>query len=145
MKRSDFPLWARVQVRWGDMDAMGHVNNAMYFTYLETARIELFASLGLEGPMTDGKIGMSLAHAACNFRREVKYPNVLEIGTVVTKVGTSSFQLAHVFLFDGTDTLAADGNSVVVWADYARGKSVPLPDAVRMKLMAFTATPQTLA
>ena len=80
-----------------------------------------------------------------NFRREVKYPNVLEIGTVVTKIGTSSFQLAHVFLFEGTDTLAADANSVVVWADYARGKSVPLPEGVRLKLMAFQMPPQTLA
>lgn len=139
MKRENFPLWARVEVRWGDMDAMGHVNNAMYFTYLESARIALFAALGLEAPMTAERTGMSLAHAGCNFRAEVKYPAVLEIGTVVTKIGTASFHLAHVFLREGTDTLVADGNSVVVWTDYAHGKSAPIPDAVRARLQAFVA------
>lgn len=138
MKREDFPIWARVEVRWGDMDEMGHVNNAVYFTYLESARIQLFSALGLGGPMTADRKGMSLAHAGCNFRAEVKYPSVLEIGTVVTKVGTASFHLAHVFLREGTDQLVADGNSVVVWTDYTRGKSEPLPADVRARLMAFT-------
>lgn len=137
MKRSDFPVWARVEVRWGDMDEMGHVNNAVYFTYLESARIQLFAALGLDKPMTAERKGMSLAHAGCNFRAEVKYPETLEIGTVVTKIGTASFHLAHVFLREGTDSLVADGNSVVVWTDYARGKSAPIPEDVRTKLHAF--------
>lgn len=138
MKRSDFPVWARVEVRWGDMDEMGHVNNAVYFTYLESARIKLFAALGLAAPMTAERKGMSLAHAGCNFRAEVKYPEVLEIGTVVTKIGNASFHLAHVFLREGTDTLVADGNSVVVWTDYAQGKSASIPEEVRTRLHAFT-------
>ena len=141
MKRENFPLWARVEVRWGDMDEMGHVNNAVYFTYLESARIQLFAALGLGGPMTPERTGMSLAHAGCNFRAEVKYPEVLDIGTVVTKIGTSSFHLAHVFLREGTDHLFADANSVVVWADYAKGKSLPLPDEIRARLASYAALP----
>lgn len=138
MKRENFPIWARVEVRWGDMDAMGHVNNAKYFTYLESARIQLFTALGLDAPMTEERAGMNLAHAACNYRAQVHYPAVLEIGTVVTKIGNASFQLAHVFLREGTDQLVADGNSVVVWTDYNLGKSAPLPPQVRAKLQAFT-------
>jgi acyl-CoA thioester hydrolase len=140
MQRENFPIWTRIEVRWGDMDALNHVNNATYFTYLESARIQLFAGLGLADPMTEEKLGMNLAHAACNFRSQVRYPEVLEIGTVVTKIGTSSFHLAHVFLREGTTAVVADGSSVVVWTDYTKGKSAPLPGPVRIRLQAYMLT-----
>jgi len=131
MKRDDFQMWTRVEVRWGDMDSMGHVNNSVYFTYLEAARIHFFAELGLLGAMGEDGHGMSLAHAGCNFRREVRFPAWLDIGTNVTKVGTSSFHLRHALFFADTEDLAADATAVVVWSDYTRGKSSPLPAEMR--------------
>lgn len=139
MKRDEFQMWAKIDVRWGDMDSMGHVNNTKYFTYLETARIHLFAELGLLGAFGSDGQGMSLAHTGCNFRREVRYPNWLDIGSSVTKVGTSSFHLRHGMFFVDTDDLAADATSVVVWTDFTQGRSMPLPVEVRAKLEEYLA------
>lgn len=137
MKREDYQIWTRVEVRWGDQDPMGHVNNSVYFTYLENARIHLFAELGLLGAFGADGAGMSLAHTGCNFRREVRYPNWLDIGSQVTKVGTSSFHLRHAMFFADSSDLAADATSVVVWVDYTRGGSAPLPPDIRAKLEAY--------
>lgn len=134
MRRDDFGIWESVSVRWSDMDAMGHVNNAKYFTYLESARIKFFGVLGIAPPRAEINQSVALASTTCNFRRQVHYPNTLEIGTRVHQIGNSSFQLAHALYIAGEDTPVADAASVVVWVDYREGKSRPLPDAVRERL-----------
>lgn len=140
MQRSEFSLWVPIDVRWGDMDAMGHVNNATYFTYLESARVHLFATLGSAGFWEQHGAGPVLAGVSCNFRVPVVYPARLEIGTNVTRVGNSSFHLAHAFFHEGEETLVADAASITVWIDYARNKSTPLPDSVRQGLEQHLAT-----
>jgi len=119
------------------MDSMGHVNNAKYLTYMESARIQLFAEVGLKGPMTPERHGFSLAAISCNYRREVKYPAQLELGTCVRKIGSSSFHLAHGFYFPGDDVVVADATAVVVWADYNVGRGIPIPPGLRGALERF--------
>lgn len=138
MTRDEFKRWTRVEVRWGDMDAMGHVNNAKYFTFLESARIEMFRDLGLARPMTEERLGFGLVSASCNFRKQVHYPATLEIGTRVTKIGNTSFQLQHAYFLEGEATLMADAVSAVVWVDYNAGKGVPIPDEIRALLGRYT-------
>ncbi|MBI2423686.1 MAG: acyl-CoA thioesterase [Candidatus Hydrogenedentes bacterium] len=133
-QRDHFKSWVTVPVRWGDMDAMGHVNNAMYMTYLESARIHLFAELGMERPMDDAHIGFALVSVTCNFRQQVQFPATLEIGTAVERIGMRSFHLIHGMFWEGTDRLAADSSSVVAWVDYAKGQSIPLSEAMRALL-----------
>jgi len=137
--KEHFKLTERVEVRWGDMDAMGHVNNAMYFTYLESARIHFFESLGLLSLLGEDGCGIGLVSASCNFRKEVRYPATLEIGTCVMRIGSSSFTLLHAFFDSESGQLMADGQSVVVWVNYGAGKSQPLPDALRARLLEHTA------
>jgi acyl-CoA thioester hydrolase len=130
IKRSDFRCWIKIEVRWGDMDAIGHVNNGKYFTYCESGRIFYFQQLNMGG-LTESSHGPALANASLNFRRQVRYPASLEVGVRVSEVRSRSFQMDYGIFLDGTETLVADGTSVIVWADYKAGKSLELPVEIK--------------
>jgi acyl-CoA thioester hydrolase len=130
VRRGDFRSWVKIPVRWGDMDAIGHVNNAAYFTYCESARIEYFEQIGL-GRFTEATEGPALAHAALNFRRQVRHPAVIDVGIRVPEVRNRSFRMDYGIFLDATDTLVADGTSVIVWADYGAERATEVPMHVR--------------
>lgn len=132
--RDLYPLFEPVSVRWGDMDAMGHVNNATYFTYCESARMRFFDRVGMEAHCADGQYGPAVVSATCNFYRQVHYPAQLEVGVRVSKLGKSSFTLEYALLRAENEEMVADGSSVVVWVDYHAGKSLPLPEELRRAL-----------
>ncbi len=128
----------KIAIRWGDMDAYGHVNNTVYFRYMETARIELVEQLGYglsEKSSADGT--PVIANAFCNFLRQLDYPGEVLVRSYVGAVGRSSFDTYHEMLRAGDDkTVCASGGATVVWADLAAQRSVPLPDALRARLEA---------
>jgi acyl-CoA thioester hydrolase len=124
---------ARVPIRWGDMDAMGHVNNAVYFRYIEQARIEWFFSMDVgTTPTTDGPV---VINANCTFLRQLKFPGDLEIRTFIGAIGRSSFEtMQEIRRVDDPDTLVAEGGAKVVWVNTQTGKSMPIPDAFRQMI-----------
>jgi len=126
-----------VSVRWGDMDSMGHVNNAKYFTYCESARMSYFAAVRMHEHREDERHGPALAAANLNFRRQVRYPADLEVATRVTEIGRSSFKMEYELLHRGTDDRVADGVGVIVWVDYSTGKSIPLPESLKEEIRRF--------
>ena len=131
--RDDFPYWMEIEVRWGDMDPQGHVNNAVYFTYCESARISLVGEIGIRG-RTAGPHGPVLVSTACDFKREVVYPATLDIGVRVEEIGRRSFAMRYGLFLRGTSELVAVATSVNAWVDYTEGKSIPLPAEVREAL-----------
>ncbi len=133
-ERSAFRVFQPIAVRWGDMDAFGHVNNAYYFTYCESARILYFDRLVLDDFRRDNAHGPAVVTATCNFRRQVRYPSQLEVGVRATHVGRSSFTLDYGIFSAQSDELVADGSSVVVWVDYAADKSVALPEDLKERI-----------
>jgi acyl-CoA thioester hydrolase len=134
--RSAFRHFDLATVRWADMDAIGHVNNAKYFTYCEGARWSYFARLEMDRHRPHPGIGPSLVSAHLDFRAQVHYPAVLEIGVRATAIGRSSFTLAYGLWQQGSDRLVAAGSSVLVWTDYAAGRSLPLPEGLRAAILA---------
>jgi acyl-CoA thioester hydrolase len=123
-------LWTElIAVRWGDMDALGHVNNTVYFRYLEQARISWFGGLGI--PVIEAGCGPVIVRAVCDFLKPVTYPATVAIPMYLEKVGRSSFTVVH-DIHDAGDPAAvfAKGEVVVVWVDHAQGKSTPLPQNV---------------
>ena len=120
----------QLQVRWGDMDIFGHVNNANYFRYLEQARISWFETIG--APSGNVGHGPILVAAACNFRIPIIYPATVVVRTYVKSPGRSSIPMFQEIV-DANDpsTLYADGDSTIVWIDYQRGKSELLPEELR--------------
>jgi acyl-CoA thioester hydrolase len=114
----------REHVRFGDCDAMGHANNAVYSTYLEQARI---GALGGLAPFI-------LARVEIDFRSELRAGDELQIRTRCTRVGTKSFELEHEIRTG--DRLAAEAKSVLVGYDYETASSVPLTDETKRRLTA---------
>ncbi len=119
-----------IPVRWGDMDAMGHVNNTVYFQYCETARIAFFEALDLWKFRTNDSEGPGLVAANLNFRRQMRYPGAVSITTHATKVGERSFTLSYLLANAADGSVVADGDSVVVWVDYKLEKAIRLPEAL---------------
>jgi acyl-CoA thioester hydrolase len=126
-----------VTVRWGDMDSMGHVNNAKYFTYCESARMSYFAAVRMSEYRQGGVYGPALAAAHLNFRAQVRYPSELEVETRVSEIGRSSFRMEYEIFYKGTDERVADGHGVIVWVDYSAGRPLPLPDGLKEEIRRF--------
>ena len=117
-------------IRWGDMDAMGHVNNTSYFRYLEIIRIEWTRSIGCQ-PDPDGD-GIVIVNAFCNFYKQLEYPGNVLMKMYVSDVGRSSFETwATMERADAPGTIYADGGATTVWVNFPAQKSVPLPDRLR--------------
>lgn len=109
------------------MDALGHVNNTVYFRYMEVARLEwLFAQLGNDA-YASGQ-GPVIANAICNFRRPLVYPADIVVRMYLGKPGTTSVT-SHYEIVVGNDVYA-DGESRIVWVDLASGRPAPLPESV---------------
>ena len=121
---TDLPYVHRDRVRFRDCDAMGHVNNAVYSTYLEEARIGVLGDL----------IDFILARVEIDFRSELRNGEEVEVRTRCTRIGTKSFDLEHVIAADGR--VVAEAKSVLVSYDYGRGASVPVPAELRHRLTA---------
>jgi acyl-CoA thioester hydrolase len=119
-----------IPIRWGDMDAMGHVNNTVYFRYLEIVRIEWLHSLGgAPNPEGDGPV---IVNAFCNFIRQLEFPGELLARQYVANPGRSSFD-TYVTLerTDQPGLLYANGGATTVWVNFKEQKSAPLPDRLR--------------
>ncbi len=119
----------RIAPRWGDLDAMNHVNNATYLRYLEEARIQWLTAL--DTPWFDDDHAPVLASATVNYRMPIEYPSQVDVELFATRIGSSSLTIGHRIVDAGNGALHSDGQVVVVWVDRRSGKPVPLPDGIR--------------
>ncbi|QPF73320.1 acyl-CoA thioesterase [Roseateles sp. DAIF2] len=123
----------RIPIRWGDMDAMGHVNNTVYFRYLEIARVEWLDSLG--GAPNPAGQGPVIVNAFCNFYRQLAYPGEVLAKHYVSNPGRSSFDTwITLERTDRPGEVCAAGGATTVWMDFPAQKSAPLPDWLRARL-----------
>src|SRR6476619_7596530 len=118
---AEFPVTVDIPVAWGDMDAMGHVNNAVYFRYFETARIECFAELGLGSIERSDGVGPILHSASCRFRIPLTHPDTVTVGAQIGEVGDDRFVMRYRAVSHHHGAVAADGESLIVTFDYATG------------------------
>jgi len=120
----------RIPVRWGDMDAMGHVNNTVYFRYMEQARIGWFDAL-VPGEQASAT-GIVIVSASCNFRKPINYPGTVEVRVFTGPPGGSS--VPTFYELSVQDELYADGAAVVVFIDMQSQKPVRIPQGIRSLL-----------
>ena len=119
-----------IPIRWGDMDAMGHVNNTIYFRYFEIIRIEWMHSLGKAlDPQDEGFV---IVNAFCNFIRQLEYPGDILARHYIANPGRSSFDtFITLERVDEPGVLYATGGATTVWLDFPAKKTLPLPDWLR--------------
>lgn len=132
---SEWRYATRLQVRFRDCDPLGHVNNAVYSTYFEVARVgywnTLFGDLRTRGP------GFIVARMEVDFRAPAEPGDELEIRMRTDAIGRSSFVLVGQIVRPTDGTLIADSRGVMVTYDYRRGVSIPVPDDTRQRIEAF--------
>lgn len=122
-----------IPIRWGDMDAMQHVNNGAYFRYFETVRIDWMNSLGA-APQAEGE-GVVIVNAFCNFIRQLTYPGSVLARHFVANPSRSSFDTYMTLeRTDAPGEVCANGGATMVWIDYRAQKSMALPDWLRARL-----------
>ncbi len=120
-------------LRWGDMDAMGHINNTLYFRYMEVARLEWIFKLGASTSLLGQ--GPVIVNAFCNFLRQLEFPGDIRVAMFVANPGRSSVETYHtVERTDEPGVVYAEGGARLVWADHAAKKSAAMPDWFRAHL-----------
>ena len=124
-----------IPIRWGDMDAMGHVNNTVYFRYLETIRIDWMRSIGCQpDPRGEGPV---IVNAFCTFHKQLEFPGEVLATMFVSDVGRSSFESwCTLQRSDDPHTVYASGGATTVWVNFPQQKSAPLPAELRQQLEA---------
>jgi acyl-CoA thioester hydrolase len=120
----------RVPIRWGDMDAMGHVNNGSYFRYLETVRIDWMYSIGcVPDPKGEGPV---IVNAFCNFYRQLEYPGDVLIKMYASDPGRTTFETwGTMERADEPGVIYAAGGATTIWIDFPTQKAANLPDWMR--------------
>ena len=132
-----------IPVAWGEMDALGHVNNVPYFRYLESARVEYLRRLGF-GRVSGGAgleadprgaagngVGFILQSVQCRFRRPVVYPDTLRVTARCVEIGEDRFTLTHAIISTAQNEVAALGQGTIVCYDYAAKGKVSVPRELR--------------
>ncbi|MFI4958316.1 MAG: acyl-CoA thioesterase [Lysobacterales bacterium] len=125
---------ASIEVRWSDLDAFNHVNNATYLTYLEEARLQWLKHV--PGPWFDEQSMPVLAASEVNYRQPIEWPARLHVELHCARLGNSSMTIAHRIVdADDANRLYSDGQVTLVWMNPVSGRSVPLPDAIRSSVI----------
>lgn len=128
MPIADFPLKSRDKLRYADTDRQGHVNNAVFATFLETGRVEVLLGEGL----AETGAAFVIARLELDFLAEVTWPGEVEIGTAVQEIGRSSFKLFQKVFQDGGPV--AQAVTVIVQMNEQSRRSQPLSDSARTRL-----------
>ncbi len=129
---SDYPVVVEVEVRWGEMDALGHVNNIIYLQYFETARVAYLERMGMEPPGPAWRErGLIIASVSCRYKLPVTYPDTLSVGARVRALGEDRLIMEHSAISRKAGKVAALGDAEIVSYDYAAGRRAPLPEEWR--------------
>ena len=123
----------KIDVRFRDCDALGHVNNSVYLTYLEQARLHYWRALWGFGSADSTAPGVIMARAEIDYRRPAHYGQVLDVKLTLAAIGTTSFTYSYDITNEDGE-LVASARTVQVMYDYAQSKPVPIPAELRTKM-----------
>ena len=135
---TEFRFYHPIEVRYGDLDPQGHLNNAKYLTYFETARINYFVHLGLFTPGHSFlDIGVIMADARVTFHAPVQYGTPVKVGVRTSKIGNKSMTVDQNIVNAETDEVLATGQVILVAFDYHSNKTLPVPVVMRAAISKF--------
>lgn len=127
----EFPVVIELPVQWGDQDALGHVNNVVFFRWWESSRIACAEKIDLLGTDRSGQYGTVLASMTCDFRKQLVYPDRVLIGARIGRVGNSSLRIEHRLVSQKLNAIAAEAVSVMVSFNFEKQTSCPISSGIR--------------
>lgn len=119
------------KVAWGDMDAFGHVNNVIYYRYIESARIEYFNRLNL----FSHPVNTVVASSQCKYLKPVFYPDTLHIGVKVVELRNSAFRMEYYLFSETQNSMVAMGDAVIVCVDQVEMKKIAIPMDIKIAMI----------
>jgi len=135
---SEFRFYYPIDVRYGDLDPQGHLNNAKYLTYFEQARIQYFVELDLFRPgQSFFDIGVIMAEASVTFHAPVEYGDPVKVGVRVSKLGNKSMRVEQGIFHAESGEMLASGYVILVAYDYHARKTVPIPAKMRDNILNY--------
>jgi acyl-CoA thioester hydrolase len=129
-----YPVQVVLPVQWGDQDALGHVNNTIPFRWFESARIAYNQRVGLLDLFQSERIGPILATTACDFRRQITFPDTVHVGIRVVRIGRTSVGMEHAIVSERQNAVVAEGSATIVMLDYKNNKPHRVPDSIRQAI-----------
>ena len=126
----EYPVIVDLPVIWGEMDALQHLNNVVYFRYFETGRIAYFDKMKMWVTMEQTGIGPILASTWCRYKAPLTYPDTVSVGTRVTLIEKDRFTMEHVIVSHKIERVAAEGGGVLVAYHYPEKKKTVMPEAL---------------
>jgi acyl-CoA thioester hydrolase len=133
----EFHFFHPIEVRYGDLDPQGHVNNAAYLTYMEQARLKYYERLGLFEGRDFLKLGVILAEASCSYKAPILYGTSIHVGVRTVRLGNKSFEMEYAIENPKSGETLATGKTVQVAFDYHAHQSIPIPETWREILTEF--------
>ena len=131
----DFSVVVNLNIEWGDMDALRHVNNIEYFKYFQVARIAYFEKIASDGVLREKRIPLILASTQCKFIYPLAYPDSISVGVRVDAMADQYFTMKYAVVSDKHQRLAAIGDAKVVMFDYVNNKKASIPDEIRKTII----------
>ncbi|PSU36419.1 acyl-CoA thioesterase [Photobacterium lutimaris] len=132
-----YPVVTEIPVAWGEMDALNHVNNVVYFRYFETARLEYFADIGLMEEMQATQTGPVLSETSSRYRRPVTYPDTLLVGSRVAELTKDSFVMEYKIVSKQQGAVTTSGSAKVVMFNFAQQKRANLSPTLIEKMISM--------
>ena len=136
--RDSFPVFRPITTRWMDNDAYGHVNNVIYYAWFDTTVNAYLIEQGVLDPNAGDVVGV-VVETLCRYHDSVSFPEPVEAGLRVERIGTSSVRYEIGIFKVGAELASADGHFVHVYVDRESRRPVPVPEAVRVVLLPLTA------
>jgi len=133
LQRSDFDYWSSIKTRWRDMDALGHLNHAVYLGYMESARVDVYIQLGFSGIRKDMDESMILASMDVHYLSQVKHPASLDVGHRICRVGTKSFDFLAAVFDEEQEKPVCSALFKMVAFNYKMNQPILVPELIREK------------
>jgi acyl-CoA thioester hydrolase len=136
MSKTGFPFEVSIEVVFRDIDAMGHVNNAVFFSYMETARIKYVAMVFEQSNLLDLELPLILVEATCSYKTPAYLGEQLTIGVGISRFGTKSFDLIYRVVGEN-GRLVASGKTIQVMYDYGSRRAFAIAEEIKARVQAF--------
>ncbi len=137
-RMSEFHFYQPIEVRYGDLDPQGHVNNAKHLTYFEQARVEYLVKLGLFGKnQSFMEIGIIIADIHITYHAPIHWGDPIKVGARTARIGNKSMTMVQAVVNTETGEVCSSGTLVLVTFDYGAKKTIPVPEEWREKISVF--------
>ena len=131
LKLEDFDYWTHLHTRWNDMDSLGHVNHAVYLSYMETARVDTYSQLGYEGINKDMDESTILAGMEVIYLSQLSHPSSLKVGHRIIRVGTKSYDLISGVFLKTDNILICSAYFKLVSFNYKKNQTILVPEIIK--------------